>query len=458
MKTMTLAVATIAISTAFLPLGDRAFAKGPFDLQGSPAVILVKESPTELDMKDFPFGLKEGTSKNVRISFDQEVPVPEEEDATVGIRYVVDLPTLEVEKDGDDKVTVSFPETYKGSVTLDSEGENIELNFDGEAESQTMTFERDGDRMTYTGSADSFSIAVTSPQAVEEGINFVFKMGGDGFSMAGEGAAEQDWTDMQNLDVSYDYTMDDFTFGVVATGEGDDADQRFEMSGKGREIAASGQIGKGRIEAKSDVSGFEVAIARPLAIDASIGKLSTEIGMPTDPSPEPQDIKYLIDAEDIILDDFLWSIMDPQEAFPRDLKKVVIDFEMQATLIVSLLDPAAMAELESGGLPPVIPIKAKINSIAFDGLGLKFDATGEGSLEGAQPEGEAYVSVKGLSDFVVSAVKAGMFGQQESIMIEGMAGQLGKEGDDGELIFDITTDGAMLNINGAPIMPIPGAQ
>jgi len=68
------------------------------------------------------------------------------------------------------------------------------------------------------------------------------------------------------------------------------------------------------------------------------------------------------------------------------------------------------------------------------------------------------VSVKGLSDFVVSAVKAGMFGQQESIMIEGMAGQLGKEGDDGELIFDITTDGAMLNINGAPIMPIPGAQ
>jgi len=43
-------------------------------------------------------------------------------------------------------------------------------------------------------------------------------------------------------------------------------------------------------------------------------------------------------------------------------------------------------------------------------------------------------------------------------MIEGMAGQLGEEGDDGELIFDIKTDGGMLNVNGAPVMPIPGAQ
>lgn len=455
MKTTTLAAATFAMSTAFLLDFDGAFAKGPLGIESQSPLILVKESMTELDMKDFPFGLKEGSSKNVRMTFDQEIAIPEE-DETVNLVYTIDLPTLDVEKDGDDKVTVTFPENYTVTMGFDVEGEQVQLDMEGRTENQTMTFERSGDRMTYSGSADVFEMSMTSPQAAEEGVEFLFTMGGKGFSMTGEGAAEQDWTDMKALDVSYDYTMEEFDF--AATASGDQPDQEFEMTGEGKEIAAKGQIGQGRIEGLSEITDFDVVVTKPMPIEVSIGKMSTEIGMPTDPSPKPQDIKYLIGLEDIVLDDFIWGMMDPNEAFPRDLKRLLIDFEMQAMLMVSLLDPAAMAEIESSGMPPMIPTNAKINSIAFDGLGLKVDATGEGALKGTQPEGAAYVTVKGLSDFVASGVKAGMFGEQESIMIEGMAGQLGEEGDDGELIFDIKTDGAMLNINGAPIMPIPGME
>ena len=456
MKTTTLAVATFAMSSAFLLDYNGAFAKGPLEIDVQSPLILVKESPTELDMKDFPFGLEEGTSKNVRMNFDQQIPVPEEEDVTINVSYQIDMPTLEVEKDGDDKVTVIFPETYTVTMKFNADGEDIQMDMEGITDNQVMTFERDGDRMSYSGSADEFSMSVTSPQAIEEGVDFVFTMGGKAFSMKGEGAAEQDYTDMKSLDISYDYTMDELTFAATVTDE--DSDQQFEMNGKGAGIVAAGQIGQGRIEGKSEMNDFDFVLVKPLPVEVSIGKLSTEIGMPTDPSPKPQDIKYLIGAEDIVLDDFIWGMMDPNEAFPRDLKRVLIDFEMQALLMVSLLDPASMAEIESSGMPPMIPTGAKINSISFDGLGLKVDATGEGALKGTQPEGEAYVTVKGLSDFVASSMKAGLFGEQESMMIEGMAGQLGKEGDDGELIFDIKTDGAMLNINGAPIMPIPGMQ
>jgi len=250
--------------------------------------------------------------------------------------------------------------------------------------------------------------------------------------------------------------MDGINF--AAKGSDESSGEQFEMSGASGSLNASGQIGQGRIEGSSEMNDFDLTISQPLPIEVSIGKLSTDLGIPTDPSPKPQDIKYLIGAEDIVLDDFIWGMIDPNEAFPRDLKRVMIDFEMQAMLMVSLLDPEALAEMESSGVPPMIPTGVQIKSIAFDGLGLTVDATGEGALKGTQPEGEAFVSVKGLSDFVASGVKAGLFGDQESMMIEGMAGQLGKEGDDGELIFDIKTDGAMLNINGAPIMPIPGMQ
>lgn len=455
MKTIAFAAATFVMGGAFLFSQDAALAKGPLDIEVDSPLVLVKETPTELDMSDFPFGLKEGTFKNVRMTFDQEMVIPDE-DETFAMIYTITLPTLDVDKDGDDKVTIMFPEEYTVSMTTSAEGEDLQIDILATTDDQEMTFERDGERMNYSGTAGAFTLKLTSPQAAEEGVDFEFTMGGKGLDVKGSGAAEQDWTDMKALDLSYDYTMDEITYDVSATGE--EPDQQFEMTGAAASVSASGLVGQGRIEGSTDASDMTINVTKPLPIQASIGKLTSEIVMPTEPSPKPQDMKYVIAAEDVVLDDFLWSMMDPNNAFKRELNKIVIDLEMQAMMMVSLLDPAAMAEAEMTGLPPMIPTGAKINSIAFDGLGLVVDATGEGELKGTQPQGNAYITVKGLSDFVGGAREAGMFGDQEAMMIEGMAGQLGKEGDDGELIFDIETDGAMININGAPVMPIPSMQ
>lgn len=455
MKTMTVAATTLALSGVLFLSQDVALAKGPLELGVQSPLVLVKETPTEIDMKDFPFGLEEGVSKNVRMSFEQVVEIPEE-DESVTVSYVVTLPTLEVEKDGDNEVTITFPDEYTLAMILNLDGDDVQMDMEGTADNQVMTFIRDGDRMSYAGSADAYTLSITSPQAAEEGVDFLFTMGGKDLDIKGAGAAEQDWTDMKSLDVSYDYTMGAINFEAKAAGDG--PDEEFEMIGETGSITANGLIGQGRIEGASEMNDLDVTIIKPMPIEVSVGKLTTEVGVPTDPSPKPQAVKYLLGAEDIVLDDFIWSMMDPNGAFPRDLKRVWIDVEMQAMLMVSLLDPASIAEAEESGMPPMLPVSASIKSIEFDGLGLQVNATGEGKLKGTQPEGEAYVTVKGLSDFVASGREAGMFGEQESMMIEGMAGQLGKEGDDGELIFDINTDGGMVNINGAPIMPVPGMQ
>jgi len=453
MKTIKLAAMTIAMSGAFALNQNAAFAKGPLEVTVDSPLILVKETPTEIDLSDFPFGLREGVSKNVRMSFDQEIPNPEDEDSPVRFAYTITLPTLEVEKDGDDSVTITFPEQYTLTTMLNLEDEPVVINAEGIAENQVMTFERDGERMTYIGTADAFGFTMTSPQAAENGVDFLFTMSGKGLDINGAGAAEQDWTDIQTLDLSYDYTMEGLAYKVNAAKEGDD--EAFEMTGSVGSLEASGQIGQGRIEGATSANDMVVNVARPLPIDVTVGKLATSMGMPTDPSPDPQEMSYLIGAEDIKLDDFLWDLMDPAGAFKRELNKVVIDLEMQAMLTASILDPIAMAEAEANGVPPLLPLGAKIKSIAFDGLGLELNAKGEGAMKGIQPEAEAFITLKGLSEFVASAQKVGMFGEQEAMMIEGMAGQLGKEGNDGELIFDVKTDGGMLNVNGAPIMPIP---
>ena len=455
MRTMTLAAATFAMGGALLLTQDVALAKGPLDIDAGSPLVLVKETPTEMDLTDFPFGLKEGVSENVRMSFEQEISIPEDE-AGLSVGYVITLPTLEVEKDGDDKVSMTIPDGYSVSMTMSGDEDPVQFDIEGNAENQVLLFERDGDRMTYSGTADTFAFNLTSPQAAAQGVDFVVTMDAKDLDFRGEGAVDQDWTDMQNLDVSYTYTMGEIGYAVTASGQDDG--QEFEMTGAAAAVAASGVIGDGRIEGTTSGEDLVLNVSKPLPVEASIGKLSSDIRVPTEPSPKPQDMRYMIGAEDIVLDDFLWSMMDPQGAFKRELNKVVIDLEMQAMMMISLFDPAAMEEAEASGMPPMIPTGAKINSIAFDGLGLKVDATGEGAMKGVQPQGNAYITVEGLSAFVAGARKAGMLGDQQAMMIEGMAGQLGKEGDDGELIFDIETDGAMININGAPVMPIPSMQ
>lgn len=459
MKTTTLAATAFAMSGFLLLDEGPAFAKGPLGIgeqQAQSPLVLVKETPTTIDMKDFPWGLEEGRSENLRMTFQQQIPNPEG-DEPVALDYTVTIPWMEVEKDGDDTVRITMDEQLMTMSLPGDDGEVIEFNIDMLYDNLDMSFTRDGDRMKFAGTADGMAASLDSPQLADEEIELTYKIIAEGLNITGEGAAEQDWTDMRALDIAYEYSLDSMDLDLKVAGDGTGGQNLSVLSTFGKTVA-DGKIGQGILSSNAEVQDFKLNVAEPMPMDVSAAKMAVGVTMPTEPSPKPQDIKYLLAFEGINLSDQIWAMADPGEAFPRDLKKLVIDLEMKAMMMVSLLDPGAMAEAEKSGMPPLIPTSATINSIAFDGLGLKVDATGAGELKGMTPEGSAYVTVYGLSDFVASAQKAGMFGEQEAMMVEGMAGQLGKPGDDGELIFDIKTDGGMLNINGAPVMPLPGAQ
>ena len=456
MKTTTLAAATFAMGGVLLLNQDAALAKGPLGIEGQAPLVLVKETPTEIDVKNFPWALEEGRSENVRMTMQQEIPDPEGGDPVV-LNYAITIPWMEVEKDGEDSVSITMDEQVLAIMVPGDDGETIEMNVDVLYDNMTASFTRDGDRMTFEGSADGMAASMGAPMLEEEGIEMVYKIVAEGLKISGDGLAEQDWTDIRALDIAYDYTLDSMDLDLKLAGDAMEGQNMAMVMSLGP-TTSDALIRDGQMVVNSETTDFAIKVSEPMPIDVSAAKMGIGIAMPTEPSPKPQDIKYKLELEGIELSEQIWAMADPGEAFPRQLERLVIDMEMQAMLMVSLLDPAAMAEAEASGMPPMIPTGAKINSIAFDGLGLKIDATGEGALNGTQPEGEAYVTVKGLSDFVASAKAAGMFGDQEAMMVEGMAGQLGKEGDDGELIFDINTEGGMVNINGAPVMPIPGPQ
>ncbi len=452
-----IAVAALAASGALLT-SESVLAKGPATLEGGSAVVLAKETKAGLDMANFPWNLEEGRTEDLTFSMTQEVADPESAE-TVSLDYTIMIPWIEVEKDGDDDVTFTMDTMNMTIGFPNPEGgdEPVEMTVEMLYDNMSSNFVRDGDRMTFKGTADGMSAAVDSAQLAEEGMELTYMIDGKGLDISGEAASDQDWTDIQTLDVSYDYTLDEMTLDFAITGEALDGED-MAMTAAFGQTTADAVIGKGTMSSNAVINDFEMDMTAPMPVQASASKMEVGIAMPTEPAPEPQDIAYKIGLEGLELSDNIWAMADPDNAFPREITRVMIDLQMQAMMMVSLMDPDAIAEAEMSGMPPLIPTGMKINEIAFDGLGLKIDATGEGALKGTVPEGSAYVTVLGLADFVASAQKAGMFGDQEAMMIQGMAGQLGKEGDDGELIFDIETDGPMLKVNGAPVMPLPGMQ
>lgn len=458
MTKITLAAVALTAAGASLAVKDSAFARGPSGMEAEQSLlVLAKETQhTDLDLKDFPFGLKEGRTENVRLNFEQTIEIPEE-DESVSIRYVMTMPWMEVEKDGDEKVTIRFADTQKLDLEVDGpEEETVTITADMTSDDTVMTFARDGDRMSYEGGSKGFTAVVETPEAVADEVSFAYKLGGKNLRIEGTGAAEQDFSDMRKLDIEYDYVLDSMTFDFDITPKNSEEEMPpIAVNGETGELKASGKIGEGVLTGGGVMTDMTLNITKPTPMELFFGRFETDMEMPTEASDEPQKVRYLIKAEEIEIDEAIWSMADPGKVFPRQLNKLTVDLQMMAMMYVSLLDPEAVAKAEESGMPPMMPTSVKINSIAFDGLGLDVAASGEGDMASGAPQASGLLTVKGLKDFVDNAVSAGMFGEQEAMMATGMAEQFGKPGDDGELVFEVETKDGMVMVNGTPVAPLP---
>ena len=375
MKAMKTAVAGFAMTAALLAMHDAALAKGPTALgeaAQSPLVLAKETKGNSIDFSKFPFGLEEGRTEDVQMTFSQEISDPD--GGSGSIEYILSMPYLEVEKQGEDEVTILFPDTQNALMKITGpDGEPVEMNIDMTSKAMEMTFMRDGERMSYSGKAESFGVNLEPT----EQLDIAYNITGKGLAIKGAGAAEQDYSDFKNLDIDYDYTLDSATFDIAATPPPESGEPGVKASGEMGETIATGLMRDGRMEGETAMNDLTIKVAEPMPLDVFMGKMRVQMALPTKATEEPQPVRYVIEMEEIDLDEQIWNMADPQKVFPRELNKAVIDLEMMAMMFASPFDAQAMAELEQAGMPPIMPTGVIINSIAFDGLGLKVDAKGE---------------------------------------------------------------------------------
>ena len=190
-------------------------------------------------------------------------------------------------------------------------------------------------------------------------------------------------------------------------------------------------------------------------VDLGIGKVTARTRIPNAAAANPQPFGYRISIENITMADLLWTMMDPAQAYPRELNELVVDVDGTAVFTASPSNAEAFAEAMKSGLP--IDVRTlQFNDLTVDALGLVAKGTGGGSLENDVPQGTATIGIDGFSGFMESMVKSGRMPPQQAMVVQLMVENFGKMSEDGKTVrFDFEARDGMMYVNSLPIGEAP---
>lgn len=417
-------VSAAAVCAAFFMAPAAGFAN---DRAAQP-LVLAKETVPTFAAEDFPWGLPEGRSEDV------SVPLGE---------AVLTMPWMEVEKDGDDQVTITAPEVI---ISKEEDGET-EVGL--QLEATEMTIRRLGDAMAASGIAEKLAIGGEGDvRLTAKGFEFAFTSSDYALTIEAMKADVKSGSDqmieaMQALNFSLDYSAMSSSF-VTFNG------LEFEMSTGPSETGIF--FGDGRLDISAESTKNVFAVSGPIPVDGEIGSLSYGFSMPTEASKAAQPMNFDFDVTEVSLSDTIWNLADPKKIFPRALDRAKLDMAMDVVLKQSIFKNTT----RGGGAESLEPVSGSLTTLEFDGLGLDVSANGDIEMDGEIPKDvSAYASIVGLSEFMKNVVKAGFVPQSQAILGEGVALQFGTEEADGSLTFDVKTEDGVIVINGNRVAPLP---
>lgn len=441
MKT-TLRSLTAGTALAMVLVSAPSFAKGPIETPSQ--IILAKENVTVIEAADFPWNLEEGRTKNVRFEFEE-------------ISLVA--PSMDVEKDGDDKVTISFPE-ITSEFEEGSKDDGSELSGTG----VVLQFERDGEKsFAASTQADAIKILVLEkavkdadgPVEIEmndlemsffaDGTEPLYADGKTPFDYDGDEIV----TFLPDMTVSYEASLG----GMTMIGSPEPGKRFTATAGQSNQRLAI-EDGQFDMVVKSEDVAVDVNADFPFKM--SFGKMDYRLAMPIDVSPDPQSVQISFDARDLEVNELIWAMFDPKDLFDHEMKALNFDVEVEGIVKASPFDKKSREEFEDRTDEAFVPTRMTLNALEIDAVGLEVSGEGFVEVENDVPTDlSAFLSVAGLSEVMKSAVEAGFLKGPQAIMAEGMANQLGKEQPDGSLTFDVGIKNGMVTINDSPIAPLP---
>jgi Uncharacterized protein conserved in bacteria (DUF2125) len=218
-------------------------------------------------------------------------------------------------------------------------------------------------------------------------------------------------------------SLDQTGFGVIVTGEG------------------------GSLAGTSDML--------PVPVNLGFGPIAMDFLMPMT-GTEPQDFRYIVSMQDVVVNEEAWALIDAGKTLPRDPANLNIDASGKASLDLFALMEAEEAGTTEGVTPPAIE-SLDIKSLALSIAGAAVSGSGAFTFDNSTatpvPLGTADVTVTGANGLIDKLVTLGLLPDdqaQSARMMMGMFLTPG-EGDDVLTSKIEAQEGGSIFVNGMQI-------
>lgn len=404
--------------------------------------------------------------------------VEDGDDSTVAM--VSKLGTFELIENGDGSVSMVLPEVMPITMAFTDETETtatIQLEY--RTTGLDMTVSGDPEAMTYKYTADAMTFALLDVDAPEEEVDIgtmeitVSDMTGRA-DITTEGELRSTRGTMSSGPVTYTVDLTDpetgeemqstgtytnFSYtGTASTpfGMGDAMDMvglleaGFDMSGQfehgggstefsftdaGQEVSGTTQTARGRLDlAMSDsglsyggsaedmkvkVSGDQI----PFPVEINMKNSGFGLSMPVSSSDEPQDFSFSMLFGDFTISDQVWAMFDPAGQLPRDPATLSIDLAGKAKMLVDMMDPEAMEEVETSDLTFGELNALAINDITVRAVGAELTGEGDFTFDNSDltsfdgmpaPEGDIDLKLVGGNGLLDKLVTMGVLPEDQA--------------------------------------------
>jgi hypothetical protein len=410
---------------------------------------------------------------------------PDGDDGTAAV--ISEIGQLQFREAGDGTVAVLLPDVMPINVAFQGvQGIETSVAMEYRTTGLDVTVSGDPDAMTYAYTADQMTFALVDLVADTDDVDIaamemtvndlkgqadVTKDGAlrstQGNMTSGPATYKMDMTDANSGErMEVDGEFKDFAYnGAARTPVTDDAmnmaallEDGFEMAGGFRHGGGSSTFtvteGDDVMTGTSQSSGGELEVAMnqnqlryggtanglemsftgaeiPFPIEVAMETSGFGLTMPISESEEPQDFALSLTLGDFTMSDTIWSMFDPTGQLPRDPATVALDLAGKAKMFVDMMDPEAMADVETGdemfgelNALTVNDLTLRMAGAELTGMGkFTFDNSDMVSFGGMPaPEGEIDLKLVGGNGLLDKLVAMGLLPEDQAMGARMMMG------------------------------------
>lgn len=191
------------------------------------------------------------------------------------------------------------------------------------------------------------------------------------------------------------------------------------------------------------------------SVSLAYDELGLGFDVPLAASGEPQDFGVSTALRNLTVDESLWAMIDPGQTLPRDPVTIALALSGKVMVLVDLLDPQTLMQLEDMDAPPMLPVSASLDELLVSFGGAKLTGDGQATLDLAtakvvdgipMPVGAVNLKLTGAFGLMDKLANMGLIPPDVSMMARGVIGAFAKPvgEDDFESTLEITEDGAIM--------------